>query len=333
MLRKSLLVLGLALLFCQSIFCFESLLLSKTLAAPQTSKFISSNNSFGILIDRIVAIVGDKCLTSYELEKLCQPFYKRLEKQNIPEEEKNRLKKEIQKNVLENWIENVLIEEECKKWGITVSDKEVETALKRQIEKFGGYNKFLEFLKAQGLTLEDYKKNLKLFILKSKFFNLITHQKIVITEEELKKAYKEFLKKFDRTPKFLVSLIITHNNATAQKVYNLLLSGKKATQICALFKKQVNCEENVILKKSEISPELYNLLLKAYNSTSKVTKPILNNQMYIIVQVKSFNPGIPPSYEKVKIALYQKLFIKKSKTFLKHYIQRLKKENFIKILL
>jgi len=91
------------------------------------------------------------------------------------------------KDALESLIIEGLIKEEVKKNQVTVSKEEVDGEVKEISSQFGEEAKFEEVLKAQGMTLEEFRSQLetKLQVYK------ILDKDIIVSEEEIAKFLTE----------------------------------------------------------------------------------------------------------------------------------------------
>ncbi len=284
-----------------------------------------------VVIDKVVAVVGDKFLTLYQLEELCKPYFKKYLTPDLPLQQKQVLKKEIEKKVLNQWIEDTLIELEAKKYHILVTDKELKNYIENEIKSFGGKKNFEDFLKQQGLTLKEYEKRLKQRLLEIKLVQLQVSEKIVITDEELKQAYKEFIKKYPKNYYYVLNIIIANNKEVAEKIYKKLKSGNSCENIVKLYPEQVRFIKDEMFKKEELDPRFLNILEKL--KPEDITKPIcIDNKFYIIKVVKkSFNK--PPSFKEVRAKLYRELFEKKAQNYVKKWIKSLQEKRYIKVFL
>ena len=284
-----------------------------------------------VLLNKIVAVVGNSYLTLYELEEMAKPLYKKLIPADLPSKKKQELKEEINKQLLKKWIEDTIVELEAKKYGISVSNAEVEKYLKFQIKRLGGEKSFQKFLKEQGITLEDYKKQLKKFLLKLKFVQFYVNEKIVVTPQELKAEYREFLKHYDTSPGYVISVInINGDKNKAEEIYKMLLKGKSLDEVCSFF--GVKCLEEIKVRKKELAPDI----LKALEGLEpgETTPPLSRGEdLWQIVKLLKKESGTPPSFEVVKDWLYKKIFARKAQKFLEKWIKELEDKKYIKTFL
>ncbi len=284
-----------------------------------------------ILIDKIVAVVGDKYLTLYQLNKLCLPFFKRIP-EDLPEKTREELKEKIRKEVLKGWIEDAVVKIEAEKFGLKVSDEEVKQVLEKEIEARGGRKNFYRFLKQQGLSYQEYFRKLKENLVKIKLIQYIVHEKVMVTEQELKKAYQNYIKEYKFKKGYELSLLLIHSDRkVAYEIYRKVLNGKSFRQIAKEYSNYVDFVEKVRVKKSELAKEILQELKEV--SEGGITPPVKVDDTYEIIKVLKVFSGKPPSFSQIKEYLYKKIYNEKAQRFLEKWIKELEQKRYIRIYL
>lgn len=287
---------------------------------------------FSETINKIVAVVGDEFLTFYDLEEMCKPYFERFINPDLPIEEKEKIKDQIRRQILKGWIEESVLKIEAKKYGLDVTDEELERVLKNEIESIGGEDKLKEYLKKQGISYEEYKEKLRDKLLKIKLVQIQVKGKVLVTDEELKKAYEDAIKNYDASPKYLLSvLIINGDESLASSIYEEILQGKSFDEIYQTYSQNVQFIKEETFKKEELTPEI----LKELESISpgEVTPVIKRGNQFYIIRLLETEKGVPPSFEEMKEKLYQKLFELKAQKVLEKWIKELEEKRYVKIYL
>jgi peptidyl-prolyl cis-trans isomerase SurA len=283
-------------------------------------------------INKIVAVVGDEFLTLYDLDEMCKPYFERFIKPELPLEEKEKVKNQIRKNFLKGWIEESILKIEAQKYGLTVSDEELKKVLTEEINSIGGEEVLKEYLKKQGISYEEYKEKVRDKILKFKFVQFQLKGKVVITEEELKKAYEETIKNYDPTPKYWLSiLIISGDEKLASSIYEEILQGKSFEEVYKTYSTNIQLIKEEPFKRNELVSEILEKLKNI--SPGEVTPVIKKDEKYYIIRLLKIEEGVPPSFEEMKEKLYQKLFDLKAQAVLEKWINELEEKRYIKIYL
>lgn len=271
-------------------------------------------------INKIVAVVGDQVLTLYELDQLAEPFYKAYISKEIPKEEAERLRAKIRKDLLEQWIEDTIIGLEAKKYGIKVTEQELEHFLKEEAKSAEG---------VKNLSQEE-KEKLRDRLTKIKFIQVMVRDKIAIPEEELKKAYQQRVNTYDPTPKYYLELLIVKEENLVKDLYEALLKRKSMEALTKEYKEQTQYVKE-IFKEEELDRAILEKLKDL--KVGEITEPLKRGEAYQIIRLIKKEAGSPPSYEEIKKELYEELFQKKAQEYLEKWIKELKDNKFIKVYL
>jgi peptidyl-prolyl cis-trans isomerase SurA len=155
------------------------------------------------VVDRIVAVVNDEIITLFDLNKTLRPYAKNIDALNYTPEKKRETLFKLRTDLLNNLIDQKLADQQIKKNNIKVSNKEIDMAIER-IKEMRSYTE--EDLRAglaqQGLTMEEYRENLKQQLLRSNLVNREVKSKIVVTNEEIEEYYNAHLDKYAGKTKY-----------------------------------------------------------------------------------------------------------------------------------
>jgi peptidyl-prolyl cis-trans isomerase SurA len=141
-------------------------------------------------IDRVVAVVNDEIVLDSELEEFTAPALRAPIDLDTPEGASTF--ETLKKKSLDKLIDQRLVNQQAVELKLTVGPDEVD----RAIDEIKKQNKiddaeFVDALKAQGLTLEGYRKSMKKQILDMKVINTAVRSRVQVTEEEVKTAYNQ----------------------------------------------------------------------------------------------------------------------------------------------
>ncbi|MGD0275689.1 MAG: peptidylprolyl isomerase [Syntrophales bacterium] len=147
--------------------------------------------AFGVVADRIAAVVNGDVITLYELNSGFEPFQKKIES-SYQGKDKEKIIADARAGFLNRMINNLLIEQEAKNTNVTVKDEEVNDAVKDILTR----NKmkteeFEKALKAEGTSVEDYRKELKNHLIQMKLVRREVRSTLSITENEIGEYYKK----------------------------------------------------------------------------------------------------------------------------------------------
>ncbi len=138
----------------------------------------------GKVVDRIAAVVNDKVITLSEVMEKAQPILEKMESRGQALSPLER--QQVVTKVLGQLIDEQLVEMEAKKLHIQVTDQEVESAYKRILQENNlSEEEFREKLAKSGMTLPEYKEELRRQIRQSRLVHSQVNAKIAVTDEEV----------------------------------------------------------------------------------------------------------------------------------------------------
>lgn len=130
----------------------------------------------------------------------------------------------MEQNVINQLIITELLDQEAQERGIKVTNKDVDEALRKTMDQMGGRDRLLEVLKANGISVSEFKKDLKVQV---KMQKLATSAgKIEVSDKECENFYKENPDKFKNPEMVRASHLLISANAW-QIQQDLTLNGKR----------------------------------------------------------------------------------------------------------
>lgn len=298
------------------------------------------------VVDRIVAIVNQDIITLTDLVKVTAPYEKMVREKKYPPEQEKELIYRIRKDAIDRLVEKVLTDQEVKKYGITISDKELDAAVSRFKEQ-GALNEddFRKALAKEGMTPETFREDTKGRLLRSKLVNAMVKSKIVITEEDIKKYHEKTTGIKDDGKKYhLFHILKSFEKSEASgsgaspkeemdQVLSKLKSGDDFSVVAKLKSDSPTAESGGDLgffSLDELSPEIKTAVEKL--NPGEYSDIVRTNQGYQIFFLKEIATDRPKSYTdstgEIEEKLYNEIIEQKFKTWL----DGLKEKSYIKII-
>jgi peptidyl-prolyl cis-trans isomerase SurA len=161
------------------------------------------------VVDRIVAVVNDDIITLFELNLSFKPYADKIRERGYPLDQESKMLFKTWEDILNQLIEQKITDQEIKRFKISISEKEIDQTIER-IKEANYYTE--EDLRAalarDGLTMEEYRKQVKEQILRKRLVNIKVTSKIVITEEDIKSYYETHKDKYGGENKYHLRNII-----------------------------------------------------------------------------------------------------------------------------
>jgi len=287
------------------------------------------------VIDRIVAIVDDDIVTLVQLNKETSPYMKNIESSEYSGDKKKEAIQTINKKILNALIDRSLTQQEAKKYHLDVSVVEIDNAVENVKEsKSITQEEFEKALEQEGLTLKDYRENIKKQILQAKLINHAVKSKVIITESEIKKVYEDSTKKYSGKKKYHLKNILIKNEDEIKEIKKKLDKNKDFSSLAKEYSIASNASDGGDLGTFDIN----NFSISIKDSISKLNKGDYTDVMQttqgfqifyvenIVVEgVKTFQEA----YDAIHASLYNEQVDKRFKTWL----ESLKEKAHIKIML
>ena len=149
-------------------------------------------NTMAKVVDRIVAVVNDDIILLSELDATFKPYREEIKNSGYPPEKEQQMLYRVREDLINKMVEKKLTEQEVKARNVSVSENEIDQMIERikQINYLTDEDLKKE-LGARGVTLKDYRKELKEQSLRNKLVVKEVNSKIVITKSDIKKYYDE----------------------------------------------------------------------------------------------------------------------------------------------
>jgi len=172
--------------------CFLLAILTVALLTPSSAPAAQTET-----VDRIVAVVNEDIITQYDVEQVLRPMIQNLRGQGLSAERERQAIARMRGDVLNNLIDGKITEQEVKRYKIAVTDEEVEAYIRQFKERRSLTDESLKAMLAQeGVTPEEYRKEIRLQLQRTRLVNREVRSKVVITQEDIKKYYEKNKQKY-----------------------------------------------------------------------------------------------------------------------------------------
>jgi len=147
------------------------------------------------ILDRLVAIVNNDIITLHELNTKIREMTG-LDPSDMRNQDEQKYLETRQK-VLDILIDDRIASQKASELGITITSKEVDSAIERMKRRNGiTHEELLAGLKERNLSYESYRKKMEQNLERARLINLEVNSKIVVRDEKIEAYYKANQKKF-----------------------------------------------------------------------------------------------------------------------------------------
>lgn len=299
-----------------------------------------------VVVDRIVAVVNDEIITLFDLNEALQPYESNIEALDYPPEKKRETLFKLRSDLLNNLIDQKLADEQIKKSNIKVSSKEIDMAIERIKEKRSFTDEDLRAgLAQQGLTMEEYRENLKQQLLRTNLVNREVKSKIVITNEEIEEYYNAHRDKYAGKTKYHIWNIAirfspyvdaSEKQSARGKMETVLEQLKQGRAFETLAKETPNepgmpeGSDLGLYQLDELSPDLQDVVgnMKAGEYSSLLS----SDNGYQIIYIEEVLTTEPKALADVKTEIQDILYDEAVNNRYKNWLSELRERSHIKII-
>ena len=298
------------------------------------------------MVDRIVAIVNEDIILLSELKHRMIPINELLKQKQYSPEQKQKILTQQRKLMLEQMIYAKLTDQLARKNEIKISNEQVDAT----IERLKKINKLTDesmqrMLEMDGLTMDDYRTQVRDKLLKSKLVNLEVKSKIVITDEDVKAYYQANINRYMGNTKYRLGHILLKVPDLAsdmeraevmqrtKAIHKRLLAGESFPELAKTFSEASTAEKGGELGVFEIS-----LLTKEVQQaiqgldTGQFTSVVETDQGYQIFYVKNVISAGGTTLEEASQEIEEKLYAEDVDRKYKAWLKTMREKAHVQIL-
>jgi len=287
-----------------------------------------------MLLDRVVAVVDKEVITWSELYRAME-FESGMDFRKVSEAEKKKIFKDNEANFLDTLIDRRLQLQAAKKLDISVSNEELQQAIEGIKKKYNLSDKdFYESLKAEGMTIEEYKKRLSEQILLSKVVNQQVRSKIIVSEEELNDYLSKNRGSSYRIRQILIKRLKDRDRgsmmAKAEEAIRRLKAGEDFSSVAFSISEDPSAKlggDLGTIKKEQLGKEFLDVISRM--KVGDISEPFWTDKgLHIIKLDESIEAR---NQEELKEMARKKLFENKFNEAYKAWIRSLRERAFVEI--
>lgn len=291
------------------------------------------------VVSRIAAVVNDDVITTHQLDQALKQEMDRMEAEPTPAQ-LGALRKEL----LSRLIEEKLLQQRIEALGLTVSANEVEVALQDvQTQNQLSREDLIEAIRAQGLSFEEYRENLRNQILRYKLIGTEVRRKVDVSEGEIRDYYRAHLDDYRMPPQIALSALLfpvperaglVERDAIRQAAHEALTRLRQGADM-EVVADNFSTEHGTVFRdlgqvvRSELDPEFAAAVegVEAGGFSTLIEKPTA----LVLLRVDARDQGGLRQFYAVKDEIRQHLIEQKTDVRSEQWIRGLKQQAYIDI--
>ena len=287
------------------------------------------------VIDKIVAIVDSDIITLVELNKETSVYRNKIEAEAHSDDKKQKMIQEINVKVLNALIDNSLTQQEAIKYRISVSDNAVDNVVKNMMESRSMSLEQLEkALDNDGLTLTEYRKNIKKQILRNKLINHAVKSKVVVLESDIKSYYENHKEDYSGQKKYYLRNILINKEDKIQEISSQLDAKKDFKELAKQYSIAPNAKDGGDLGLFDIQNFPDNIKTEiAKLKKGQFTDIIITPQGFQIFYIEDIVFDGGKTYDQARDEIHKILYNAQVEKKFKTWLESLKQNAHIEIML
>jgi peptidyl-prolyl cis-trans isomerase SurA len=296
------------------------------------------------IIDKIVAIVNGEIITLSELDRQRSRLRHETATTTNPWEKGAKVF-ESRRVILDRLIEEKIIDQQCKKWAIRVSPREIDAAIE-DVKRMNAVSEeqLKMALMADGLSWEDYRQELVKQIKRVRLASQVVRQEFAVDDERLKEFYLQHIERFKEPDQIRVShiLIVIPQDAddllvealrhTGEMILDKLSRGEDFGELARLYSDDASAKNGGDLgffKRGELLPQIERITFNLH--PGQFRDLIRTNMGFHIVKVTDRKEGRVIPYEEVMEKVRNQYTQEESQRLYKAWLQEVKARSFIEM--
>lgn len=285
------------------------------------------------VVDRIVAVVNGEIITLFEINTTLKPFLERFRGRELSLEEKQGIAT-MRRDLLDKMVDDILIQQEIVKLGLSATDVEVDNAVENFRRKSGlPPEEFEKQLKLEGMTRVEFEDKMRKDILKHRLLGFMVRRKVVVSDEEIKVYFEDHKEIYTEDKTVSLSTILLPSDQDAAPLYARLKKGELSFADAAdIYSKGPGVGQGGSLGKlawADLAPDWRSALegLKA----GDITEPFAFREFTAILRVDDMTSGALKPFESVQGEIRELLFQQQLEQQMNEYRDKLRSEAVIEI--
>jgi parvulin-like peptidyl-prolyl isomerase len=235
---------------------------------------------------------------------------------------------QIRQSVVSFLVQTQELEQQAKKLGVKVTDKQINDRLAQIRKQLGGEKALETQAKANGLTLQDVRDVvIRPQLLSEGIYNKVTTD-VKVTDKDVSSYYKSHISTYRQPESRDVRHILVSNKALANKLYNQIKGGADFAKLAKKYSKDPGSAAQggklTIVKGQTVGPFDQTAFLL---SKGQVSRPIKTQYGWHIIQALSeVKPPKTTPLKDVKTAIRQQLLGQKKQAAMTKWVNDTKAE-------
>jgi len=293
------------------------------------------------VVEAIVARVGDRIVTRSQYVVRLREAMEELDKQNLPDAAAKR--EALRKSVINDIVSELLIKDRADRLGLTISNAEVDEAVKRLKGQYGidTDKDFEESLRKSGMSRQQMESRLRDTLLTQKVFSRELRSREELSDKELRERYereKDAYRLPDRAKVHEIIILkpagaeLAPLRSRAEAAATRARAGEDFTKLVPEFSEAATKDKKGdlgVVAKGELLPELDSAIFQS--KAGAVLGPFETKFGFHVLLVDERLPSEIPGFDAIKDRLKKEANEQTFQRDYNVYLENLRKDAYVQV--
>lgn len=294
----------------------------------------TNSNADEQIVDGIAAVVNGEVITMYDLNIAMHPVLQQFKGRELTSAEEEQIS-EFRKQLLNRKIDDVILDQEAQKIGLSVSDDDVKAEINSILEESNiSEDELGKKLQLQKTNLKAFKQKIKDNIRKHRLLNYKVKNKVVVTEEEMERYWNGTQSNASEEPKKMhLKLILFPNGVDVSAICNDIKEKKITFEEAAdKYTQGPGAGQGGDLGNLEMNDlaDTWQEVLAGLKP-GEITEIFDVQGMKAVLKLDSYTVKKKKSFKEMRDKIYDKLYGEKQDKVFDSYIKKLREQAVIEI--
>jgi peptidyl-prolyl cis-trans isomerase SurA len=298
------------------------------------------------IVERVVAVVGDRAILLSELLDRARPFQMQVYG-SVPEgASRNAALSQLYRQLVERLVDEELQGREAVRANITVTPEEIQSALERVAKQNDvSVEQLFEEAQKNGLGVAEYRQEIRRQLLDAKMLNLRIQGRMRIGEDDMRNAYKRFAQDERKKLEFRAAWIrfqippgsgpagAAQQREQATQVAARARAGADFSELARTYSSDPATREQggllAPMHPGELPQDIDAALLAI--EVGEVTAPLRLGDAWMVLKLIERGPSQLPEYDKAKPQLQTRVYAEKMDAARRQWLDGLRKRTHVDI--
>jgi peptidyl-prolyl cis-trans isomerase SurA len=316
------------------------------MAAFLLAGVLSAAAARATVVERVVAVVGDRAILLSDLRDRAKPLLVRIYQEVPPGAQRSAAVSQTYKVLLERMVDEELEQRAANRSNIVVSAREVDEAISRIAAQNGlTVDQLVLEATRSGLSETQYRSEVRRQVLEAKLLNLRLQGRIRVTEEDLRSAYRKIVLEERRKLAFRAAWIridapqaaardeLARRQALAESLSERAREGADFAALARVHSDDPATREagGMLgrLKPGQLHPTIDRVVIGL--ELGEVSTPVRVGESLFVMKLLERDESDLPNFSSARAELGERVYLDKMSKARRHWLDSLRRQTHVEV--